>query len=148
MKLDFGAEEIKESSLPGIAKKNANEKELSLALDQMAERNRFLEESGHYLPLIKFFNDDFVYVHFIKHRKPGNFVYNRNTGKSFLQRGDTPLKMPFSFAIQDNVLLSITDPNEMSQYVNNEFMSEEEQEKIKYLKEDDNPIILKYYLVK
>lgn len=148
MKFDFGKEEIKESALPEITKRNVEDREIMTLLNQIEKRNKYLEESDYYLPIIKFFNNDFVYLHFIKHRRPANFIYNRKTGQSFLQRGSKPLKMPFCFAIQDNMLLSIVDPYDINKYLDENLMSEEETAKVQSLKEDDNPIIVKYYLKK
>lgn len=145
IKFDFGKEEIEESTLPG-AGRNEAEKASELFAKQMDERRFYLEESDHYLPLIKFFNDDFAYVYFIKHRKSSCFIYNRKTGESFLRRQDNPLRMPFHFAIQDNVLLSIADPYDMSKYINENLMSKEDIAKVEALKDDDNPVIIKYYL--
>lgn len=147
IKFDFGKEEIEEGTLPG-AGKNEVGKSIELFEKQMDERRVYLEESDHYLPLIKFFNDDFAYIYFIKHRKSSCFIYNRKTGKSFLRQQDNPLRMPFHFAIQDNILFSIADPYEMDKYINETFMSKEEIDKVKSLKEDDNPVIIKYYLKK
>lgn len=148
MKFDFGSKEIKEKTLPEITQRDVEDKEIMTILNQIEKRNRYLEESDYYLPIIKFFNDDFVYLHFIQHRKPTNFIYNRKTGAYFLQRGKQPLKMLFCFAIQDNVLLSIVDSYDMDKHLNEDLMSEEEIAKIKALKEDDNPVIVKYYLKK
>lgn len=150
MKLDFGKEEIKEDELPGKVKANLNdldsqEKQIKF-VRQLQERNNYLEKSSHILPLIKFFNNEYVYIHYIKNRQPSNYIYNRKTKKGFLQNGNRPLKMPFCFSIDNAVLYSVVDAFDIEEYVNDRFMSEETLEKIKSIKDEDNPIILKYHL--
>ena len=149
IKLNFGKEEINESSLPGgsqlcVSGASKNQK---ISYEEMQERIKYLEKSSHVLPLIKFFNDRYVYVHFIKNRIPGNYIYDRTKRMGFLQTKDSPLAMPFCFSMdRDNVLYSIKEPFELMKYVNKDLMSEETLQKIRGLKEDDNPVILKYHL--
>ena len=50
------------------------------------------------------------------------------------------------FGFVDNVLLSICQPDFVSKVVDRNLMSSEEIHKMEALKEDDNPVILKYYL--
>jgi len=56
--------------------------------------------------------------------------------------------MNFCFGIVDNVLLSIRQPEYVSRLVDRRLMSTEEIYKMEQLKEDDNPVIIKYYLKK
>lgn len=149
MKLDFGKEEIKEDELPGKLKDNKGvntSEEQRIFIRQLQERNKYVEESSHVLPLIKFFNDKYVYVHYIKNRRPSNYIYNRKTKRSFLQHGEKPFRMPFCFAIDGDVLFSVVEAFEIERYINEEYMSQETIRKLKNVKEDDNPIMLKYYL--
>ena len=58
IKLNFGKEEINESSLPGgsqlcVSGASKNQK---ISYEEMQERIKYLEKSSHVLPLIKFFN--------------------------------------------------------------------------------------------
>ena len=57
-----------------------------------------------------------------------------------------PFFMYPCFGIIDNVLLAICQPDELSQYMDRNLMSPQEIHKMETLKEDDNPVILKYYL--
>lgn len=150
MKLDFGNEEIEEDELPGKVKANlktlkSSEKQTKF-IHQLRERNNYLERSSHLLPLIKFFNDKYVYVHYIKDRQPSNYIYNRQTKEGFLQHGTKPLKMPFCFSLDDTTLYAIVDAYEIEEYINKDLIAEDIIEKLENVKEDDNPIILKYYL--
>ena len=59
---------------------------------------------------------------------------------------ETSLKMPFCFSINDNVLYSIVESYEIERYINENYMSEVTLNKIRNLNEEDNPVIIKYYL--
>ena len=153
MYLDFGDLEIKEADLPGRAmgKRVDSDEERARVVKEAQERAQFLRHSNnHIVPLIKFFNDDYVYVYFVKSTQGAgsNFIYNRKTEKSFLTKEDKPFIMNFCFGIVDNVLLSIRQPEYVSRLVDRRLMSTEEIYKMEQLKEDDNPVIIKYYLKK
>ena len=150
MYLDFGDLEIKEADLPGRAmgKRVDSDEERARVVKEAQERAQFLRHSNnHIVPLIKFFNDDYVYVYFVKSTQGAgsNFIYNRKTKKSFLTKEDKPFIMNFCFGIVDNVLLSIRQPEYVSRLVDRRLMSTEEIYKMEQLKEDDNPVIIKYY---
>ena len=153
MYLDFGDLEIKEADLPGRAmgKRVDSDEERARVVKEAQERAQFLRHSNnHIVPLIKFFNDDYVYVYFVKSTQGAgsNFIYNLKTKKSFLTKEDKPFIMNFCFGIVDNVLLSIRQPEYVSRLVDRRLMSTEEIYKMEQLKEDDNPVIIKYYLKK
>ena len=153
MYLDFGDLEIKEADLPGRAmgKRVDSDEERARVVKEAQERAQFLRHSNnHIVPLIKFFNDDYVYVYFVKSTQGAgsNFIYNRKTKKSFLTKEDKPFIMNFCFGIVDNVLLSTRQPEYVSRLVDRRLMSTEEIYKMEQLKEDDNPVIIKYYLKK
>jgi len=52
------------------------------------------------------------------------------------------------FGIVDNVLLSICQPDRISEVVVRKLMAPDEIQKMEQLTEDDNPVIVKYYLKK
>lgn len=152
MYLDFGDSEVKESGLPGRAtgkRVDKDEERLQIVKDAQ-ERYRFLKESNRFIPLMKFFNDDYVYVYFDWNHigLGGSFIYNRKTKESFLVKDSKPFFMPPCFAIIDNVLLCICPSYKVSEVVVRRFMSSEQINKMEQLKEDDNPVIVKYYLKK
>ena len=153
MYLDFGDLEIKEADLPrrAMGKRVDSDEERARVVKEAQERAQFLRHSNnHIVPLINFFNDDYVYVYFVKSTQGAgsNFIYNRKTKKSFLTKEDKPFIMNFCFGIVDNVLLSIRQPEYVSRLVDRRLMSTEEIYKMEQLKEDDNPVIIKYYLKK
>lgn len=149
--LDFDDSAIEEDALPGRAtgEKYKSDKKMSEVTEETQERADFLRKSNNVIPLIKFFNDDYVYVFFVQNRNSGShFIFNRKKKEGFLLRDEKPFIMKFCFGIVDNVLLAICHPSEVSMYIDPQFMSSEEIHKMEQLKEDDNPIILKYYLKK
>lgn len=151
MYLDFGNSTIEEKDLPGraTAKKYQSDKEMMELTEETAERADFLRNSNYVIPLIKFFNDDYVYVFFVQNRDPGgNFIFNRKKKEGFLLRDKKLFIMKFCFGIVDNVLMAICYPDEVIMYTDPRFMSSDEISKMKELKDDDNPVILKYYLKK
>lgn len=149
MYLDFGDAEIKDENLPGraIEERVGSDKERKKQADEVDKRWNAVRESDYIYPLIKFFSDEYVYIYIVQgDKRPGNtFVFNRNTKESFLTEGKKTIPPP-CFAIVDNVLMSICEPEEVSGYVDTRLMSSENIDKMTQLKEDDNPVILKYYL--
>ena len=106
------------------------------------------KSSNILLPLLKFFNDDYVYVYLAKTDRGygSHFMYNRKQKKGFLIKEGEPFIMYLCFGIVDNALLSICEPDFVHRVVDRKLMSSEEIRKMEALKEDDNPVILKCYL--
>ncbi len=149
--LDFGSSEIKEKDLPGRAsgKRSGSDEDISRYSEEIGERYLFLRKSDYIIPLVKFFNEDYVYVFFTKNsRNASSFIFDRKREKGFLLKVGKPFNMQSCFAIVDNILLAICKPDEVYGYVDANLMSLEERHKMEQLKEDDNPVILKYYLKK
>lgn len=149
--LDFGDLEIKEEALPSRAfgKRSDSDEEIAKYSKQIGERYLFLRESDYVIPLVKYFNSDFVYIFFTQsNSNPGSFIFDRKRKKSYLLKYDKPFRMQFCFAIVDNVLLAICEPDELPDFIISNLMSPEDIHKMELLKEDDNPVIIKYYLKK
>lgn len=150
--LDFGDWEIKSDDLPGRAggkRTDSDEERRKITVDA-TERYQYLKKSGKVLPMLKFFNDDYVYIYLLdKIRGYGNhYIYNRINKKGFFLKAEKPFLMYPCFGIVDNILLAICQPDIVNKFVDRKFMSSEEIRKMEALKEDDNPVILKYYLKK
>lgn len=150
MYLDFGKSEVKADGLPGRAggKRTDSDDERRKITEEATERYQFLKKSGEILPLLKFFNDDYVYLYLAKAVRGygSHFIYNRKTKKGFLLKDGKPFVMYPCFGITDNILFAICQPDMVSQYIDRSLMSPQEIYKMEQLKEDDNPVILKYYL--
>lgn len=56
-----------------------------------------------------------------------------------------PFLMYPCFSIVNNVLLAMCEPDMLPMAVDRSLMSPEEIQKMEQLKEDDNPVIIKYY---
>lgn len=148
--LDFGDYEIKEDGLPGRAwgKRTNSDKERDEITRETIERDQFLRKSDNIIPLLKFLDNDYVYVYLAKTDKGfgSHYIYNRKRKEGFLLKEGKPFLMYPCFGIVDNILLSICEPDIVHKVVDRKLMSTEEIHKMETLKEDDNPVILKYYL--
>lgn len=153
--LDFGDSEISVEGLPGCAtggrtgtEKGKTDDKRDYFMKGMQERSQYLRESNVIVPLIKFFNEDFVYIHFKKglNGYGGHYIYNRKKKKGFLLNERKPFFMQPCFGVVDNILIAICDACYVSRLVDINLMSPDEIRKMEQLKEEDNPVILKYYL--
>lgn len=150
--LDMGDAEVKADGLPGRAagKRNSTDEEKREITKEATERYLFLKKSQNLLPILKFFNDEYVYVYLAKTDRGygSHFIYNRKSKEGFLVKDGKPFIMYPCFGIVDNVLLSICQPDRISQVVVRKLMAPKEIQKMEQLTEDDNPVIVKYYLKK
>ena len=150
--LDFGGSEVITENLLGCAtgKRVSSDKERDEITRETMKRDQYLKKSNNIIPLLKFFNDDYVYTYLAQTEKGfgSHFIYNRKKKVSFLLKEGKPFLMYPCFSMNDNVLLSICEPDVVHEVVDRKFMSSEEIHKMEALKEDDNPVILKYYLKK
>ena len=128
----------------------ASDEERRKITEDATERYQYLRKSGKTLPLLKFFNDDYVYIFLAKAVRGygSHYIYNRKKNEGFLLKEGKPFFMYPCFGIVDNMLLAICQPDIVHKFVDRKFMSSEEIHKMEALKEDDNPVILKYYLKK
>ncbi|WP_294619666.1 hypothetical protein [uncultured Bacteroides sp.] len=94
----------------------------------------------------KLFNEDFVYILMARGEEMKHYIYNRSKEKGFLIKDDTPLFMHPCFDIDDNILFAICQPVALPSVVDRRFMTQKQIAIMEHLKEDDNPVIIKYYL--
>ena len=147
--LDFGKAEIKKEDLPGRAsgKRVDNDRDRLNVAKEYAERHKFLSGSDKYtIPMQKLFNEDFVYILMARGEEMKHYIYNRSKEKGFLIKDDTPLSMHPCFGIDDNILFAICQPVALPSVVDRRFMTQKQVAIMEHLKEDDNPVIIKYYL--
>ena len=149
--LDMGDAEVKADGLPGraVGKRNSSDEEKREITKEATERYLFLKYSSQKLfPVLKFFNNDYVYVYLTTTDRGygSHFTYNRKQKKVFLIKEGEPFIMYLCFGIVDNALLSICKPDFVHRVVDRKLMPSEEIRKMEALKEDDNPVILKCYL--
>ena len=149
MYLDFGDAEIKEEELPGRAscKRVDNDKERLDIINENSKRMFFLRESTkHIVPMQKLLNEKYVYICMKKGQGMWHYIYNRTKGEGYLLQNEKPLRMNPVFGLDGNALLTVCQPVELPLLVDRRFMSPEQIAVMENLKEDDNPVILKYYL--
>lgn len=154
--LDFGKDAIEESELPGngVGERNGKkgtraDKRRDRLMQGMQERGKFLRERKSIRPMIKLFNANFIYLFLWEGSNPlGHYIYDRLQKKGYLLKGPKPFTLQPCFAIEDNILLSICDAYYLNQVVDIHLMSATEIEKLNKINEEDNPVIIKYYLRK
>lgn len=147
--LDFLGDIIDVDKLPGdvnFGKYDSEKRNMINYFKEMKKRDDYLVESGYYLPIIKFFNEKYVYIHAIKKRKPYNYIYNRTTKETFVQQGNVPVSMRFCLGINDNVLYTYINPYKIEKYYDADLITTESKERIAKVQEEDNIIIVKYHL--
>lgn len=118
-------------------------------LDISWKKNDYLLTSSYRLPIIRLISESYVYVHLIKNKKPSHILYNRKTGETHFLSEKTHFPMYRCFQLIENVLYTLISPHEIEKYINNDvinFLSETEIEKLENIKEDDNPVVVKYIL--
>lgn len=152
--LDYGDAEVKENGLPGraTAKRVSDDKELEAISRELLERGGYLNTSEFLLPMIRFISEDYIYIYGAKGRGEFRriFLYNRKKKESFLLTERKPLLIPPCRGLVDNVLFLLFPPelDLLSQITDRRLMSPEEISKMESLNEEDNPVIVKYYLKK
>ena len=151
MYLDFGKAEIKESELPGRAsgKRTDNDKDRMDVAKAYSERHNFLRESEeHIIPMQKLFNKDYVYIFIKKGKEMWHYIYNRLRREGYMIKNEIPMRMYPCFGMDDNVLLACCLPTELPLITDRRFMTQQQIEIMEKLKDDDNSVIVKYYLRK
>lgn len=111
----------------------------------------YLLASEYLLPIIRMIDDSFVYACCIRNKKTYHLIYNRKTKKTYFLSPEAPVNMHRCYALQDNVLATILFPYELEKYVNEEsrmYMSEKTLRRLEEVKDEDNPVVIKYYLMK
>lgn len=150
--LDLGDDAIDGSFLPGRATgdRTDHREKQNQYLKEIAERADYLRNSEYHIPVVKFFNERYVYLFFMKKslRYGSHFIYDRIKRKSWLVKNGDPFIMEVCFGINDNVLLAVCQAEYVSRLVDKKLMATEEVRKMNAILEDDNPIIIKYHLRK
>lgn len=145
--LDLGSKVTKEF----LDDKLENRQSDAAIADVLWGKCEYLLSSQYLLPIIRMINDSFVYVCCIRERETNHLIYNRKTRKTYFLPSDAQLKMHRCYALQENVLGTILFPYELGKYVNEEskrYMSEETLQRLKVVRDEDNPVVVKYYLKK
>ena len=154
MYFDFGDKEVKEDGIPGrgTGKRVSNDNEREAVKAEIEERRKYIRASEYLLPKIRYISEDYIYVYSGKSMASlgKSFFYNRKTKESFLLADEEPFWMPPAWGLVDNILflLTVPEPDHISKLIDRKLMSPEEISKMEALDEEDNPVIVKYYLKK
>jgi hypothetical protein len=150
VQLDFGKDNIRKTDLEnrfGKLKNNWDDPTIDtrnyVIFKEMAQ---YLKDSKHPLPLIKFMNEKYVYVYMLVDHKRNTFIYNRKTRQSILQTADSPFKLYICLALNNNVLSGVVQPFDIEKYIDRRYLTKESLQKLEALDEEDNPVIINYYL--
>ncbi|GHT29705.1 hypothetical protein FACS189432_08910 [Bacteroidia bacterium] len=90
-------------------------------------------------------------LYFVQSRYNTNFYltfYDKNTKKT-VTTSDKFIngeKMANLFLLSDTVWYGYVDASDIDSYIVMEYLTEESKQKLSQIKEDDNPVIVKYYL--
>jgi hypothetical protein len=146
--LDFGEKEISKKKLDGMfgrfGRKNPNsqsENDLAIQVSDYLSKN-----SDYPLPIVKLMNEQYVYVHLSTNGKRSSFIYNLKTEESYMQPHDSSFKFFPSFHMEGNVLFALVNPFELERYIDKHYMTPEEIRILESIENEDNPILVKYYL--
>lgn len=124
----------------------------SETVDEMFWRKcEYLLSSKYMLPIIRIMNGSFVYACCISERNTYHLIYNRRTHKTYFLSPNAKMKLHRCYALQGNVLSTIIFPYELDGYMNDEsekYMSNVMRQRLLSIKDEDNPVIIKYYLSK
>lgn len=150
-KLDVGGKEASAQQLEKLYGKavanpsNGNVESLNI----MEQKEDYLVSSDYLMPMIRLINNKYVYAFLQSRMTPSFMIFNRLTKENFYISQNAALNMFPCFALCDNVLIGILYPDKMDKYVDERaqvYMSAGTREKLRAIKEEDNPIIIKYYL--
>ena len=148
IKLDFGSDEITRKqieSMTGFSYREESKKSQWTKKTDMIEISDALIKSSLHIPIVKLINDKYVYLHILSDHKRSNYIYNRITKKGYYQAANDSFKIYFGLQMEDNVLITMPQPYEIEEYIDKKLMSQEDIQKFDNIKEDDNPVIVKYY---
>lgn len=143
--MDVQSMQMKKHFKFDFGNRNLTRKDLN-RFDTEEDKINYLLESKEILPLRTFFNEDYI----ISTLKMGNdfYTYYKNNAKNstivLKNRSDgRAISIPFFENLKDDILYTVMNPFEIDQYINHELT---DRSIISTLKEDDNPVVIKYYL--
>ena len=151
IKIDIADEEDIKKELNSNFGKANNKKSFNRLnnIRVIQDKEDYLLSSSYNLPIIRLISDKYVYVHFINKKEPYHLIYNRETHNSYYLTKQSPIPFYKCFQIVDRTLYALLYPYEIADYINENnmtYVTHESQIKLLTIKEDDNPLIIKYQL--
>lgn len=126
--------------------RKSDEESLKKSFAVMEKVNDYLLQSDVPIPVIKQMNDSYLYFYVIRNGARETVIYDRKSEKSILHSNKHPVCLNFCLHLDGNHLYSIIHPYEVEKHIEKSLLDEDELEKLDHMKEDDNPIIVKYVL--
>lgn len=151
IKIDITDEEIIKKDLNSNFEKADNNESFNRLnnIRIIQDKEDYLLSSSYNLPIIRLISDKYVYIHFINKREPYHLIYNRNTQESYYLTKESPIPFYKCFQLVGKTLYALLYPFEMADYINENniaYVTQDSQKKLLTIKEDDNPLIIKYQL--
>lgn len=150
MQLDFKDKAVHKNDLVKqfgtTSKESINREDVERNFKVLSNTNDYLRNSNIPIPIIKFFNDKYVYLFILQKDETISYIYDRHKKQSYMQTAKSEVRLNFCFYIDDNILVSMVQPYEIENYVDEKLMDKKYLNVIKNIEEDNNPIIIKYYL--
>lgn len=151
MSYSFGDNIIKEDlekRFGDMSNQKSDEESLKKSFAVMGKVNDYLLQSDIPIPMIKQMNDSYLYFYVINNGVRETVIYDRKSKKSILHSNKHPECLNFCLHLDRNYLYSIIYPYEVDKYIDKSLLNENELNKLNLVKDDDNPIIVRYVLRK
>ena len=126
--------------------KELQRKTLQRNIEIMDKMNTYLLNSDYPIPIIRFMNEHYLYLYLIKNNSRQTIIYDKRNGATFFQTSKHKRTMNFCIHMEGNVLTSIVQPYEIDKYIDVNLLDEIGKRKYDSIKEEDNPIIVKYQI--
>lgn len=117
--------------------------------DYLWGKCEYLLSSRYLLPIIRLVDDSYVYACCIRNRKTYHVLHDRESGSTYYLTPQASVKLHRCYDLQGKVLFTILSPYELEKYLTEEtrrYFTHASLQRIAALKEDDNPVVIKYYL--
>lgn len=138
--------EALEERFGDLSNRKSDEESLKKSFAVMEKVNDYLLRSDIPIPVIKQMNDSYLYFYVINNGVRETVIYDRKSKKSIFHSNKHPVCLNFCLHFDRNCLYSIIYPYEMDRYIDKSLLDENELKKLGHVKDDDNPIILRYVL--
>lgn len=138
--------EALEERFGDLSNRKSDEESLKKSFAVMEKVNDYLLRSDIPIPVIKQMNDSYLYFYVINNGVRETVIYDRKSKKSIFHSNKHPVCLNFCLHLDRNCLYSIIYPYEMDRYIDKSLLDENELKKLDHVKDDDNPIILRYVL--
>ena len=146
----FGGKDVRKEEMEerfgDVSDKKTSEKSLKKTVHNMEKINDYLLRSDYPVPVIKMMDDSYLYFYIMRNGGRETVIYDRMSGRIILHSNKQNPSLNFCLHLNGKQLYSIMHPYEIDRYVDKHLLDADNLDKINSIKEDDNPIIIKYRL--